>query len=86
MKVKVKVVVIVEGGVVQNVYCPNPSVAFDYIVVDYDLEDSGIEGMEELVQALERADSEEKKYDSQPSIEDVLAMKRADLVSLRNED
>lgn len=84
MKVETKAIVIVEGGVVQNVYCPNPNIEFDYIVVDYDLEESGIEGMEDLIHALEQANTEEIKFDSEPTIQEILQQKQKELTKLKN--
>lgn len=85
MKTQVTAIVNVQGGCVHDVYCPNPDIAFDYLMVDYDNEESGIEGYEELVRALECADEEERKYDYQPSIQETLEEKRATLAELRQE-
>ncbi|MCA9457526.1 MAG: hypothetical protein KC587_12750 [Nitrospira sp.] len=86
MKIKATVVIIVEGGIVQNAYCPDPDICLDYMVVDYDCEEGGINGLEELVEALERADAEERKHDFQPSISGTLENKRAVLAKLKQEE
>ncbi|MCO6490880.1 MAG: hypothetical protein J5I98_20850 [Phaeodactylibacter sp.] len=85
MKTKATVIITVEGGIVQNVYCPNTDICLDYMVVDYDCEEAGIDGLEELVEALERADAEERKHNFQPSISGTLENKRAILAQLRKE-
>ena len=85
MKTKVTAIVNVQDGVVQDVYCPNPDIAFDYLLIDYDNEEAGIDGYEELVRALECADEEERKYDYRPSIRETLEEKRATLAELRQE-
>ena len=86
MKTKATVIITVEGGIVQNAYCPGLDICLDYKVVDYDCEEGGIDGLEELVEALERADAQERKHDFQPSISGTLEAKRAVLTKLRQEE
>jgi hypothetical protein len=78
-------IITIEGGVVQHAYCPNPVIDLDYMIVDYDCEAGGIDGLEELIEALEQADAEERKHHFQPSISETLASKRALLAKLRQE-
>ncbi len=85
VKTKATAIIIVEGGVVQNVYCPDPDICLDYLIVDYDCEEGGIDGMEELIEALENADKEERKYDYESSVSEILNEKRTILSQLKQE-
>lgn len=84
-KAEVTAIANIQGGVLQDVYCPNPDIAFDYMLIDYDNEEAGIDGYEELVRSLECADEEESKYGYQPSVRETLDEKRATLAELRQE-
>ena len=84
-KAEVTAIANIQGGVLQDVYCPNPDITFDYMLIDYDNEEAGIDGYEELVRSLECADEEESKYGYQPSVRETLDEKRATLAELRQE-
>lgn len=79
----VPVIIVLEGGIVQNAYCPDPEIDLEYQVIDYDCEEGGIDGLEELVAALERADQAERHYGGHSSVAEVLTEKRAALIRSR---
>lgn len=67
MSQPVTVIAVVEGGNLQNVYCPNPDVDLTYLVVDYDLRgDPATE--DDLRENLRLAHREEQQYGFRPSI------------------
>lgn len=80
------VIIVMEGGIVQNAYCPDPEIDLNYLVIDYDCEEGGIDGLGELVEALERAEHEERKYSCQSSVAQTLIEKRAALEQLKQKE
>ncbi len=79
----VTVIIVLEGGMVQNAYCPDPEIDLEYGVIDYDCEEGGIDGLKELVAALERADQAERQYGGHSSVSEILTEKRAALIRSR---
>ena len=68
MSRNIPLIVVMEGGMVQNIYSPDPEVRFDLVMVDYDLQDGSADDLAELVDAVEQADQLERRYDYAPSI------------------
>ena len=68
MSRNIPLIVVMEGGMVQNIYSPDPEVRFDLVMIDYDLQDGSADDLAELVDAVEQADQLERRYSYSPSI------------------
>lgn len=68
----IPVVITVEGGVVSSIYSPETRYQLHELVVDYDLEDGGKEGLEDLIERLEAVLQLEKAHDYPDTVAPVL--------------
>ncbi len=87
MKEPITIITVVEGGVLQQVYCPDPSIILNQISLDYDLAESGDKtDLEDLVHALESAYSAERAFHDAPSTLLEFSSYSAQLLTLRNSE
>lgn len=84
MSKPITIITVVEGGNLQQLYCPDPSVTIHHIAIDYDLKQCGQEGLEDLVNGLSLAYNAELPYTNTPSVTDELDEYGMQLEAMRN--
>ena len=61
-QIDVTVIISMEGGVVQSAFCHDPNVTLKEIIIDWDDEDNGVEGHQDLIASLEAAYQDELRF------------------------
>lgn len=61
-KLEVTVIISMEGGVVQSAFCHDPDIELKEIIIDWDDEENGIEGHQDLIASLDAAYQDELRF------------------------
>lgn len=87
MTAPITIITVVEGGVLQQVYCPDPSIVLNLVSINYDLAESGDKtDLEDLVHALASAYSVERAFHHAPSTLLEFSSYSAQLLTLCNSE
>ena len=80
------IITVVEGGNLQQVNCPDPSIIINHVSIDYDLAETGdLTDLEDLVHALASAYSTELAFAKKPTVLDALNQYGMQLEQVRKE-